>query len=52
MINRTFDAEVQSVACLKTDRGKQNRYIKYFESLTPYADLLLPMAQNRIDELN
>lgn len=51
MINRTFEKELQSAMKLKTDRGKQNRYRKYFDELNTYADLILPETQERIEEL-
>lgn len=50
-IDRTFKKEVESASTLKTDRGKQNRYRKYFDALSAYDSQLSPIAQGKISQL-
>lgn len=50
-ISRTFSAEIKSASALKTERGKQNRYKKYFSSLSPYEQFLCEPAIQQIERL-
>lgn len=48
-ISRTFTPALRSAEALKTDRGKENRYTKYFEKFSGcYAGM--PRARAVIDE--
>lgn len=50
-IERSYQSMAEKAAELKTENGRRNRHIKYYESLLPYTDFIAGRAAEKIVSL-